>query len=182
MLIPPAAAVLPFRFNSQGRALLPCPPLLVLTMPIRQWFVLLIVCLAPVTLQGQQFIPAGELPSRYLARIEVHNSDELSLLLRRAEQLFDGGQLTPGKDSPIAFVLHGQEANLLLMANYQANKSLVDLAARLSAFKVVDIKVCSNWMGAEDLDVTQLPPFVDTVPLGPAEEQRLLGEHGYVYF
>jgi intracellular sulfur oxidation DsrE/DsrF family protein len=151
-------------------------------MSIRRWFLLLFVCLTSATLQAQQFIPAGELPSRYLAQIEVHSSDELTRLLHRAEQLFDGGQLTSGKDSPIAFVLHGREANLLLKANYQANKPLVDLAARLSAFKVIDIRVCSSWMGGEGLDVGQLPPFVDTVPSGPVEEQRLLDEQGYVYF
>ena len=58
----------------------------------------------------------------------------------------------------------------------------MDLAARLSAFKVVDIKVCRTWMGGQRLDESQLPPFVATVPFGPAEEKRLMEEENYVYF
>lgn len=131
---------------------------------------------------AQPYIPVEQESPRLLAHIEVHTSEELSRLLMRAEQLFESGKLVPGTDMPVAFVLHGAEARALISGNYRANKPLVDLAARLSAFQVVDISVCKTWMGGQGLDESQLPPFIDTVPSGPAEERRLLEEQGYVYF
>jgi intracellular sulfur oxidation DsrE/DsrF family protein len=135
-------------------------------------------------LQAQTFIPAQAQDSsaKYLAQIEVHTSKELYSLLSRAESLFDSGKFKAGVDTPVAFVLHGPEAESLLRVNYTDNKALVDLAARLTAFEVVDIKVCKTWMGGEGLDDSQLPPFIATVPLGPAEERRLMNEEDYVYF
>lgn len=131
---------------------------------------------------AQQYIPAESESPKLLAHIEVHTVDELNQLLKRSEQLFDSGELISGKDTPVAFVLHGREASSLFNMNYKDNKALVDLAARLSAFEVVEIKVCKTWMGGKGLDESQLPPFVGTVPLGPAEQRRLLKEESYVYF
>lgn len=120
--------------------------------------------------------------SRYLAHIEANTFEELKHLLGRAAELFESGQFQVGKDNPIAFVLHGPEANSLLQKNYSKHKDIMDLAARLTAFGVVDIKVCRTWMGTQSLDETQLPPFVGTVPFGPAEHKRLKEEEKYVYF
>ncbi|MEE8057720.1 MAG: hypothetical protein V3T17_07800 [Pseudomonadales bacterium] len=128
-------------------------------------------------------IPAQEQPPpRYLARIEVHTIAELNKLLTRAEQLFNSGNFNPGIDTPVAFILHGSEARSLLTPHYLQNKELVDLAARLSAFKVVEIKVCKTWMEGQSLDEELLPPFIATVPFGPAEERRLMQKQHYVYF
>ncbi len=145
---------------------------------------LLSFSLIPFLLQAQVFIPAQAVEStpKYLAEIEVHTSEELYSLLSRAEALFDAGKFKAGTDTPVAFVLHGSEAKALLRANYTENKALVDLAARLTAFEVVDIKVCKAWLGGQSLDDSQLPPFIATVPLGPAEERRLMNKENYVYF
>jgi len=118
---------------------------------------------------------------RYLARIELNTKKELMDILRRSEQLFvqNNYQAT---DQPVALILHGPEAKVFLRGNYSENREIVDLAARLSAFGVVDIKVCEMWMGGESLDGKQLPPFVGAVPFGPAEEKRLVQKEGYVYF
>lgn len=125
---------------------------------------------------------AQQRSEKYIARIEVHTAEELDQLLNRAEQLFDSGGFESGKDAPIAFVLHGPEAKTLLKQNYQANKSLVDRVARLSAFNVVDVKVCRTWLGGESIGLDQLPPFIMTIPFGPAELDRLIEQEGYVYF
>ncbi|WP_019529817.1 hypothetical protein [Dasania marina] len=116
----------------------------------------------------------------YLARIELHTAAELYALLQRSEQLFMLSQQAPAV--PVAFVLHGPEAEVFFRGQYRRHQDLVDLAAKLSAFKVVDIKVCRTWMGMHSLDAQQLLPFVGTVPLGPVEEQRLLNQQGYNYF
>ncbi len=81
----------------------------------------------------------------------------------------------------MVFLLHGEEAKTLFRQNYSANKRVVDLAARLSAFGVVDIKVCETWAGNNSLDTSRLQPFVGTVPLAPAEAQRLKAR-GYTSF
>lgn len=118
----------------------------------------------------------------YLAQIEVHTVAELHGVLARADKLFADGDLQAGSDLPVAFVLHGPEAKALLRNNYQQNKATVDLAARLSAFQVVDIKVCETWMKGQKIDATLLPPFIGTVPYAPDAIKRLMEKQGYVYF
>lgn len=119
---------------------------------------------------------------RYLAEIELHTEAELLEALQRSEQLLDEGVLGRHSESPVRFVLHGPEVRILLLQNYSQYKSTVDLAARLSAFGVVDIKVCETWMGGNRVNPEELPPFVGTVPYGPSEERRLRNEEGYIYF
>ena len=82
----------------------------------------------------------------------------------------------------MVFVLHGPEAKGLLLSKYHKNQSVMDMAARLSAFELVDIRVCRTWMGGNGVDESDLPPFVTTVPYGPAEIERLLEQQNYVYF
>jgi intracellular sulfur oxidation DsrE/DsrF family protein len=119
---------------------------------------------------------------RYLADIELHTEAELLEALQRSEHLMDEGVLGRNTSSPVRFVLHGPEARILLLQNYSQHKSTVDLAARLSAFGAVDIKVCETWMGGNRVNPSELPPFVGTVPYGPSEESRLRNEEGYIYF
>lgn len=136
----------------------------------------------PAHSSSQAQIPAQESQQRLLAHIRLHTVAELVAALARAEQWFDDGRWQAGRDAPVAFVLHGAEARALLRDNYRAHKTLVDLAARLSALGVLRIQVCETWMGGEGLDASQLQPFVGTVPEGPAEEQRLLEVERYRYF
>lgn len=102
--------------------------------------------------------------------------------LQRADSLYLSGKHKLGFDTPVAFVLHGPEARVFMTHNYAVNQALINLAAKLSALNVVDIKVCKTWMGGQAIDEVQLLPFVGTVPNGPAEERRLIDEEGFVYF
>jgi intracellular sulfur oxidation DsrE/DsrF family protein len=130
---------------------------------------------------GAAWGQAGESP-HYLVEIELHTEAELLDALRRSEQLLDEGTLSRHSPYPVRFVLHGPEAKILLLQNYARYKNTVDLAARLSAFGVVDLKVCETWMGGNRVNPEELPPFVGTVPYGPAEVRRLRKEQGYIYF
>jgi intracellular sulfur oxidation DsrE/DsrF family protein len=130
---------------------------------------------------GTVWAQAEEEP-RYLAEIELHTEEELLRALRRSEQLLDDGILSRHSPSPVRFVLHGPEAEILLLQNYPRYKDTVDLAARLSAFGVVDLKICETWMGGHRVNPEELPPFVGTVPYGPTEVRRLMKEEGYIYF
>ncbi|GAA5315700.1 MAG: hypothetical protein AseanaTS_09050 [Candidatus Pelagadaptatus aseana] len=117
----------------------------------------------------------------YLAELDNHTPSDLYKALARAETLFLDGRLR-GQMSPASFVLHGPDVSVFFRDNYREHKGLVDLAARLSAFGVVDIQVCETQTGVLGRDRNDLMPFVGTVPFGPAEEERLVEREGYVYF
>jgi intracellular sulfur oxidation DsrE/DsrF family protein len=117
---------------------------------------------------------------RYLANIELHTTAELFDVLQRSEMLFDDGELA--QQSPVAIVLHGAEARAFLRKDYSQNKSLVNLAAKLTALGAVDIQVCEVWMGSQSLDAKKLQPFVGIVTYGPSEIRRLVAEENYIYF
>lgn len=111
-------------------------------------------------------------PSPHIALLHAHTPEELSGILDQAETWSNARNEYP--DQPIAIVLHGKEANVFIKRNYEMYRNLVDKAARLDAFNVVDIKICETWMGMNQVRRDQLPAFVDTVPFGPGEEKRLL--------
>ncbi|WP_086930968.1 DsrE family protein [Agarilytica rhodophyticola] len=122
-----------------------------------------------------------ENPNGYLARIMLDSPEEVEKALLRAEELYKKGAVS-GADNPLAFVLHGPEVQIFFKDNYEQYKSIVDLAARLSAFKVVDVKVCSNRLDRLGETEAVLPAFVETVPFGPQEVERLIVKEKYVYF
>ena len=112
--------------------------------------------------------------------ISVHTLEELQVLLDRAEELAMRPQ-PKGERAGIVLVLHGPEIAFFDINNYQRYKDVVDKAARLDAFDVVDVKICQTMM--ENLGIAQddIPAFIEQVPYGPGEVDRLVRE-GYVYF
>lgn len=146
---------------------------------VAAFLMFLLVTALPV---GAQDATLMQQSPRYLAHIELHTADELMAALLRADALYLSGEHQLGVDKPVAFVLHGPEARAFMLLNYESNRALVNLAAKLSALSVVDIKVCKTWMGSMSIDELQLLPFVGTVPYGPVEERRLINEKGFVYF
>lgn len=117
----------------------------------------------------------------YLARIEKNDPQEVEQALRKAEQYYLENNMNPAMPV-IAFVLHGPEVEIFFRENYRRYKPIVDLAARLSALRVVDIKICRTRLRHLDAREESLFPFVGSVPFGPAEIERLTGEEGFVYF
>ena len=116
---------------------------------------------------------------RYQGLLSLHTADELASLLMRADAA--ARKVDYQAENPVALVLHGDEIKLFERRFYSDNKKLVDIAARLDAFNVVDIKVCRRWMAGHEVTVDDLPPFVELVDDGPAEVERLQLE-GYVSF
>lgn len=125
-----------------------------------------------------QSLVSGVAPQQYIAPVRVHTVEELSNLLREAEQL-PRDNAEPAQ--PVMFVLHGDEARSFIRGNYQANQSLVDKSAKLTALGIVQIEICERWMGANGLNATQLQPFVKTVRYAPARITELKNA-GYIYF
>lgn len=122
----------------------------------------------------------------YVARINLEKADQVYEALQRAEAYFQtkqqsAAQILPAVP-PIAFVIYGPDVEIFFRENYSDFKPIVDLAARLSALEVIDIKVCQVSYEKQGLDKSTLLPFVSTVPFGPAEVTRLLENQQYDFF
>ncbi|NIB39023.1 acyl-CoA transferase [Pseudomaricurvus alkylphenolicus] len=141
------------------------------------------LCLLGSSVLATEGEDAIELPVApgYLARIELNTPQELLQALKRAETLFMEGRFQ-GMLPPATLVVHGPEVAVFFRQSYLENRELVDLAAKLSAFRVVDIRVCETRMGVLGRDRSELYPFISTVPFGPDEVNRLIDELDYVYF
>ena len=87
----------------------------------------------------------------------------------------------PGETASVILVLHGPEVEFFSISNYDRYKDIVDQAERLDAFDVVDVKICRKMMEIKGIPRNDIPSFIEQVPLGPAEVERLVGD-GYVYF
>lgn len=88
----------------------------------------------------------------------------------------------PDEHRPIVVMLHGAQAHRFVRDNYPHNKAIVDQAAKLAAYDVIDVKICETWMRQNDYDVDDLFPFVNTVPYGAGELKRLVEEEDYREF
>lgn len=111
--------------------------------------------------------------------INLHDPQELSRLLHRLDEL--AGTPNAASHAPrIALVLHGPEIEFFSIPWYEHYRELVDLAARLDAFRVIEVKACEARMKELGLTEEDLPGFIETVPYGPAEIERLEREEGYV--
>ncbi|MEA2093206.1 MAG: DsrE family protein [Pseudomonadota bacterium] len=122
----------------------------------------------------------GAEPERAVLDISVHSEEALRVLLDRAEQ-FARKPRPAGEEANIVLILHGPEVEFFSINNYDKYKDLVDQAARLDAFDVVDVKICQTMMKIRGIERDDIPAFIEQVPLGPAEVDRLIRE-GYVYF
>ena len=123
-------------------------------------------------------IPQGQVA--YIAKLNLHTTDEVEQMLRRAEEYVENIEQYPDFE-PIAVILHGPELRAFDRRNYSEFKELVGLAARLEAFNIIDVQVCEVQMMQDGITRGDLPAFVQTVPYGPAEEKRLI-KRGYQYF
>ena len=116
---------------------------------------------------------------RHLFRVTLHTPMEIEGLLARAEQLARNMRPTDRRNG-IALVLHGPEVEIFARKNYTKYRHIVDRAARLSAEKVIEIKMCQTEMRSRDIRDEDVPKFIEFVPYGPDEEDRLQ-RRGYVY-
>lgn len=117
---------------------------------------------------------------RAVLDISVHTQEELRVLLERAGELAMKPR-PPGEEASIILVLHGPEVDFFSIKNYDTYKDIVDEAARLDAFDVVDIRICQTMMKARGIEPDDIPSFIEQVPYGPGEVERLV-EEGFLYF
>ena len=115
---------------------------------------------------------------RFIFSITLHTADEIDAMLSRAETLAHRVN-TQDQQSQLALVLHGSEIDIFAKKNYSRYRKLVERAAKLDAEQVIEIKACATQMRALNLEQEDLPAFIEIVPYGPDEEQRLR-KNGYV--
>jgi len=114
----------------------------------------------------------------YVFDVVVHKPEEMDKLLGRIEQL--SSTITPNKNDPrLALVLHGPEIAFFTRKNYPQYMDMVDRAATLDKKGIIDVKVCDTMIRALDIDASELPDFVEHVPYGPAEVDRLI-KQGFI--
>jgi intracellular sulfur oxidation DsrE/DsrF family protein len=122
----------------------------------------------------------GESAPPFLADVRVHTPEAVDEVLARLDEVASDTAGFPAHE-PVVMVLHGDEAQTFTRANYGIYKDLVDRAARLEAFGLLDVRICERWMRSRGVMQSDLPSFVETVPDGMAEERRL-EEAGYLRF
>ncbi len=114
----------------------------------------------------------------YLFDVSNHSIDELQTLLVRADEV---SQTHPEsfEDLEIVMVIHGPDIKWFTQQNYEHNRQLIDLAARLDAYDIIDMKVCQKTMQSRGVIQDDLPAFIESVPYVPTEiKQRL--QDGYI--
>lgn len=116
--------------------------------------------------------------SKYLFDVTDHSLEELQELLQRAEEITKS-QPDGFKDLEIVLILHGPDINMFTLQNYEKNRPLVDLAAKLDAFDIIDLRICETAMSIMGISRNDVPPFIESVPYAPAEINRLTDE-GYI--
>ena len=132
------------------------------------------------SVSSKDVLSEEELPKKAVLDITVHTIDELKVLFDRAEEIALAPQ-PPGGEASVVLVLHGPEVEFFAISNYDKYKDIVDQAARLDAFDVVDVKICQTMMEISGIPRDDIPAFIEQVPLGSAEVEKLVRE-GYVYF
>jgi len=129
---------------------------------------------------SESFAGQDDAPLRAVLDISVHTLEGLKVLLDRAEELAMRPQAQGGEAS-VVLVLHGPEVEFFSIRNYEKYKDIVDQAARLDAFDVVDVKICQTMLDIQGIERDDIPSFIEQVPLGPDEVDRLVRQ-GYVAF
>ena len=116
---------------------------------------------------------------RYLFNITLHTPEEIAGLLVRAEELAKTTR-PDTRRTGIALVLHGPEIEIFARKNYSRFQKTVELAARLDAERIIEVKMCRTEMKILGIKEKDIPDFIELVPYGPDEEARLR-RGGYVY-
>lgn len=114
----------------------------------------------------------------YLFDITDHSKDEFQALLARAEEISQT-QTDDFSDLKIVMIIHGPDIEWFTQQNYEQNQQLIDLAARLDANEIIDMKVCEQTMSNRGVDRKDLPSFIESVPFAPTEIKNRLQE-GYI--
>lgn len=139
---------------------------------------LLSIFLLPAALAGENETTSS--PPGYVFEVVVSSAKELDVILDRADSLRK--LFKPDQYSRIAIVLHGEELQLFQKNNYSANRSIVERARLLDQEQVIDIKACQTMMRDLNIQQSELPAFIEQIPLAADEIDRLVKEESFTLF
>lgn len=131
---------------------------------------------APVMKPADVQIEIGN--TRYLFVLADHSTEDLKALLTRADEIAQTS-LDHFGNLEIELVIHGPTVEMFTQKNYPKNKELIDLAAKLDAFNVIDLKICEKSLASRGLSRDDIPAFIESVPYAPDEIKRLT-QDGYI--
>lgn len=119
--------------------------------------------------------PAVEviIPSYVYVQLIERSAEHLNQALLQAEQYAQANAST--LKAPVLVVLNGEEIAAFERKHYREQKQLVDLAARLSAFEIIEIRVCEKTLEERLVHRSELPSFLQPIKNGAAylaEKQR----------
>ncbi len=124
--------------------------------------------------------PAGrDATGKYYFDVSNHSAEEFRALLERAYAIYEQTPPAARAALEVIMVRHGPDIAYFANHNYAEHQDIVDLAAKLDAFGVFDFKVCTVAANRLGIDAEQVPPFIEFVPYGPGELERLR-EAGFV--
>jgi len=133
------------------------------------------VAIAESTEENSQFNIGN---TKYLFDVSDHSPTELESLLQRAEEIREA-HADGYDDLDIVLILHGPDINIFRQENYNKHKPLVDLAAKLDAFDIIDMKICEKSLLTMGIERSEVPAFIESVPYAP-DEIRRLSKEGYI--
>jgi intracellular sulfur oxidation DsrE/DsrF family protein len=112
---------------------------------------------------------------RLFLEVSPQNRADLDSLFATLEQSLE--QSLPA-DDPVVVVLHGEEAFSFTRDHYLNNRTLIDRAARLDAYRMIEVRMCETWMKDNAIGPDDIPAFIEPVRFAPEEIERLEAE-GY---
>lgn len=114
----------------------------------------------------------------YLFDISEHTIGELESLLLRTREITEL-DMREYPDLEIVMIIHGPDIDWFTRQNQERNRELVDLAAKLDALEIIDMKVCEKTMQGRGIKPDDIPAFIEPVPYAPDEIKRL-NKAGYI--
>ncbi|MCB1685304.1 MAG: hypothetical protein R3E82_02500 [Pseudomonadales bacterium] len=120
-------------------------------------------------------LPASS-AERLFLEVSPQNRDDLDNLFTTLEQSLD--QSLPA-DDPVVVILHGDEAFSFTRDHYLNNRTLIDRAARLDAYRMIEVRMCETWMKNNAIGPDDIPAFIEPVRFAP-EEIEMLEAEGYL--
>lgn len=125
---------------------------------------------------GASTLPDPLQGSKVYLEITPHGRGDLEALFDTLEESVAADE---PQTQPVVIVLHGPEALPFIRRNYLENRAIVDQAAKLEAFDRIELRMCETWMRENGFGQDDLLPFIEPVPLAPAEVERL-EQDGYL--
>lgn len=131
---------------------------------VRTCGVCLLICSASAVAEARSYL-----------EVSPDGRDDLEALFTTLEGYLEQG--IPATE-PVVVILHGPEAVPFTSRGYARNRALVDRAALLDAYRLIDVRMCRTWMTGNGIEPADIPAFIETVPFAPEEIEQLEAE-GY---